>query len=105
MALLKTLTVCAALTTAAGALSAPAAADDALFVDMLDMVGISVGDSATAVAVGRGVCASLDSGQQLPAVVEQLSATHGITVEDASMVAGFSVAEYCDHHEGALKPG
>ncbi|GAA1683178.1 hypothetical protein MMUR_21740 [Mycolicibacterium murale] len=102
MALIKSFSVTTALFAAAFSFAAPATADDQMFADALDMIGVSVGDPA---AVGRGVCASFDAGQTLPAVVDQLSAAHGITVDDASMVAGFSVAEYCDHHEGALTLG
>lgn len=102
MALIKSFIVSPALFATAFAFAAPATADDQMFADALDMIGVVVGDPA---AVGRGVCASFDAGQSLPTVVDRLSAAHGITVDDASMVAGFSVAEYCDHHEGALTLG
>lgn len=65
------------------------------------MLGITI-DPVSAVAMGRSVCSSFDDGLSLPAVVGQLSAAHGLSIEDASLVAGFSVAEYCDHHKEAL---
>lgn len=101
---LRTLcTLTAAWAFAACIAAPPAAADDQMFVDALDMIGVSVGDSAAAAAVGRGVCASFDAGTPLPTVVDRLADEHDLSTEDASLVTGFAVAEYCDRHEGALR--
>lgn len=99
------MTVTALLIAAAFLGAAPAAADDETFVGALEMIGVTVDSSAAAAEMGRAVCAGFDAGQPLPAVVEQLSAGHGLSFETASMVAGFSVAEYCDDHESALSLG
>ncbi|MGU3502520.1 DUF732 domain-containing protein [Mycobacterium sp. C31M] len=100
---MRMVVLAAALVTAM-ATAAPAAADDAYFVDVLDLMDITVGDAPTAVAMGRSVCADFDLGTPLAAVVDRLAGTHGLSAEDAALVAGFSVAEYCDQHEPALRP-
>ena len=82
--------------------AAPASADDETFLGALEMVGIAADDPAAAVAMGRSVCASFDNGQTVPVIVDRLSTQHGLSVDQAGLVTGFSVAEYCDHHEGAL---
>lgn len=103
--MLKSLTVPLALTAAALLTAAPAAADDATFLGALEMIGVVVDGPAAAGEIGRAVCAGFDTGQPLPAVVQQLATGHGLDHETAGMIAGFSVAEYCDHHHGMLDLG
>jgi hypothetical protein len=102
---LRTTIVAPALIGAALLSAAPATADDDTFVGALEMLGLDVEDPAAVVAMGRSVCADFDAGATLPAVVDRLSADRGLSIEDASLVAGFSVAEYCDQHEDALHGG
>lgn len=102
---MRTLILAAALGAVAVGVAGPAAADDETFVGALEMIGVDVGGAAAAAAMGRSVCADLDRALTVPAVVARLSDQHGLTAEDAALVTGFSVAEYCDHHEGALQLG
>lgn len=101
----KTITATTVLLAAACLTAAPAAADDDTFVGALEMIGVTAESPAAAAEMGRSVCAGFNAGQALPVVVEQLSAGHDLSFETASMVAGFAVAEYCDHHESALRLG
>ncbi|MGW0160212.1 DUF732 domain-containing protein [Mycobacterium sp. NPDC003323] len=105
MALLKSLALSAALIVAGGVTAAPAVADDETFRGALEMIGVVVDSPAAAGEMGRAVCAGFDAGHPLPAVADQLAAGHGVDLETAGMIAGFSVAEYCDHHKGALSLG
>lgn len=92
----------AVLGAAALMTAAPAAADDQMFLDVLDMMGVPAADPAAAVEMGHAVCAGLDQGQSLHVVADSIAAANGLTPEQSGMVVGASVAAYCDQHRALV---
>lgn len=98
----KTILIGSSAAFLALAAAVPAAADDQDFADALEIIGVAVDGPGSAGAMGRSACARLDGGDDVVSTVNALAASHGLDLETAALVVGFSVAEYCDHHEGAL---
>lgn len=104
MKTVKSLKIACAVALGAAALltAAPAAADDQTFLDVLDMMGVPVADPASAVEMGRTVCAGLDQGQSVEAVAAAIGPANGLMPEQSGMVIGASVAAYCDQHRALV---
>ena len=82
--------------------AAPANADDDAYLETLEAIGIPVDDPASAIAMGKSVCAGLDQNADVAGVADEVSSTRGLSAEQGALVVGVSIAAYCDQHKGLL---
>lgn len=101
---MRKLSLAVLLSAAALATAAPAVADDG-YLWVLDGADVPIDDPVAAIDMGKAVCAGLDQGHGLQTAAEHLVNTKGLTLEQGAVVVGVSVAAFCDHHEGVLRPG
>lgn len=82
--------------------AAPANADDETYLETLEAIGITVDDPASAVAMGKSVCARLDQGADVASTADEVSRARGLSTEEGGLIVGVSIAAYCDNHKGLI---
>jgi hypothetical protein len=82
--------------------AAPANADDETYLETLGAIGIAVDDPASAIAMGKTVCAGLDQGAGVESTADEVSSSRGLSTEEGALVVGISIAAYCDHHKSLI---
>ena len=98
-------TVAALLSIAALSTAAPASADetDEIYLQALEMGGITITNRTAAIAMGHTVCTALDQGVKPTGVVATLMGSAGLSPTEAGHTLGVSVAAYCPQYRSLIK--